>query len=76
MSSVHTEPCSILQAAMRDIDEAQVYYDLAVGQEQIDEAAIRLTSAETTVNRIIRDMKRERGLARHEYKCKFEHGSF
>jgi len=61
---------------MRDIDEAQVYYDLAVGQEQIDEAAIRLTAAREAADRLIRDIRREQGLKIREYECKFEHGSF
>ena len=72
MSSVHTEPVAILQSAIADVRDAREYFNYAEGQEQIDEATIRLTSAETTVNRIIRDMKRERGLKVSEYKCPFD----
>ena len=71
MFSVYTDAVAILQSALADVRAAREYFNQAEGQEQIDEAIIRLTSAETTVNRIIRDMKRERGLKVHEYKCRF-----
>lgn len=73
MPRTYSESFSILQSAMRDVEEAQAYYDRAEGQEQIDEASIRLTAAITTVDRIIREMKRERGLKMRKYECKFEH---
>ncbi len=72
MSSVYTDPVAVFRMAMAGVRDAREYFDQAEGQEQIDEATIRLTSAETTVNRIIRDMKRERGLRVHDYKCPFQ----
>lgn len=72
MFSVYTDAVAILQSALADVRDAREYFNQAEGQEQIDEAIIRLTSAETTVNRIIRDMKRKRGLKVHEYKCPFQ----
>lgn len=75
MSSVHTEPVAILQSAIADVRDAREYFNYAEGQEQIDEATIRLTAAETTVNRIIRDMKKQRRLKVSEYKCPFQSGA-
>jgi len=72
MSSVHTEPVAILQSAIADVRDAREYFDQAEGQEQIDEATIRLTAAEATVDRIVREMKQERGLKMREYKCPFQ----
>jgi len=72
MSTVHTEPSTELQNAMREVEEAQAYFDRAEGDEQIDEAHLRLMAAEATANRIVRDMKRERGLRVHDYKCSFQ----
>ena len=73
MSRTYSESGSILQAAMNEVEEAQAYFDRAEGREQIDEATIRLTAAITTVDRFIREMKREKGLKVHKYECKFEH---
>ena len=72
MSSVHTDPVAVFRMAMAEFREAREYYNLAVGQEQIDEATIRLTAAEATVDRIVREMKQERGLKMREYKCPFQ----
>lgn len=69
MFRTHTESLTALQAAMDMVEEARAYLAEAEGDEQIDEAHLRLMAAEATVNRIIRDMKRERGLKVHDYKC-------
>ena len=72
MFSVYTDAVAILQSALADVRDAREYFNQAEGQEQIDEAHLRLMAAEATVNRIIRDIKRERGLKVHEYKCPFQ----
>lgn len=72
MSSVYTDPVAILQSALAEVREAGEYLNQAEGDEQIDEAHLRLIEARATANRIIRDMKRERGYRVHEYKCPFQ----
>ena len=66
MSSVHTEPGSILKAAMREVEEAREYFNRAE-PEMIDEAIYGLKEKELRLDRIIREMKRERGLRTIEY---------
>lgn len=68
MFRTHTEPLSMLKAAMTEIEEAREFFDRAEGNEQIDEATTRLIAAEMTANRIIREIKKERGLRIREYK--------
>jgi hypothetical protein len=75
MLETYTESLAAFQSAMAEVERAQEYLDQAKGKEQTDEAIIRLTAARATVDRLIRDIKRERGLKVREYKCPFEYES-
>ena len=56
-----------LRQAITEVKEAQEYFDMVEGKEQIDEAIYGLKEKELRLNRIIRDIKKVRGLKTIEH---------